>query len=197
MKICTTVLVLFIFALSSATAQSGLQSSSTQKGHQQAAPSTHPAGASSAIDPAKEADIRRLLEVTGAEKLMLSSVESITQSIRPVLANSLPPGEYRDKLIDLFLIKFQSRIDVKQFMEFAIPIYDKDFSHEEIKALIAFYESPLGQKTVSLQPQIGNEMRAQGEKLGRQIGQDSMREVLAEHPDMAAALEAAGQAQKQ
>lgn len=49
------------------------------------------------IDPAKEADIRRLLDVTGAKAMASQNMAMMEGTIRPLLTNSLPPGEYRDK----------------------------------------------------------------------------------------------------
>jgi len=40
------------------------------------------------------------------------------------------------------------------------------------------------------------EMRKKGEALGSQMGKDSMTEVLAEHPDLAEALENAGESKQ-
>ena len=37
-------------------------------------------------------------------------------------------------------------------------IYDKHFTHEEVKDLIAFYESPTGQKTLDKTPEITGDM---------------------------------------
>ncbi|NRB08638.1 MAG: DUF2059 domain-containing protein [Richelia sp.] len=33
-------------------------------------------------------------------------------------------------------------------------LYSKDFTNEEIKGLIAFYETPLGRKTISVMPKL-------------------------------------------
>jgi hypothetical protein len=190
MKVCTTA-VLLLVGLASAGAQGRSQTAPAGAGLQQ----TAPAGAPQAkIDPAKEADIRRLLDVTGARKLAISTMDSMFKSIRPLMVSSLPSGAYRDKLIDLFVAKFQAKADVTHLLDLAIPMYDKYFSHEEIKSLIAFYETPVGQKAISALPQLMSEMRAEGEKWGQTLGRDSMQEVLAEHPEMEAALEAAGKA---
>lgn len=113
------------------------------------------------------------------------------ESIRPMMNNSLPPGDYRDKLIDLFLAKFRSKIEPQHMLDMAVPIYDKHLSHEEIKGLIQFYQTPLGQKTLTELPQMMSELQTEGQSWGRTMGQDSMQEVLAENPDLAAALEAA------
>lgn len=144
------------------------------------------------IDPAKAADIRRLLELMGVKKVMDDTFQSMTQSLRPMLTNSLPAGDYREKLIDLFYTKFQSKADTAQLLELGIPAYDKYFSHEEIKGLLTFYATPLGQKSISVMPQLTNEMREVGRKWGEQLGRDSMTEVLQEHPDIKTALEEAG-----
>ena len=120
---------------------------------------TQTASTQSKIDPAKEADIRRLLEVSGAKKLVTQTMASMTTSVRPVLSNSLPPGEYREKLIDLFFAKFQSKADSAQLLDLAVPLYDKYFSQDEIKGLIRFYETPLGQKSLSVLPQLMDDVR--------------------------------------
>jgi hypothetical protein len=148
--------------------------------------------AQSKIDPAKEADIRKLLEITGAKALALQSMDGMLKSIRPLLARSLPPGEYQEKLIDFFFEKFRSKVDPQQLIDLIVPVYDKHLSHEEIKALIQFYETPLGKKTLFALPTIALESREVGEKWGQALGSDCMTEVLAEHPDLKNAMEAAG-----
>ena len=51
------------------------------------------------IDSAKEADIRRLLDLLGTKALVEQTVEGMSKSVRPLMANSLPPGAYRERLI--------------------------------------------------------------------------------------------------
>jgi len=148
-----------------------------------------PATAQSEIDRAKVADIRRLLELTGATALAKQAMDSMEKSIKPLLTNSFPPGEYREKLIDLFFERFHSKVSSEQLLDLAIPVYDKYLTHEEIKDLIKFYETPLGQKTLSVLPQLVSEMQQNGKKWGGDLGKQSMQEVLTEHPDLAKALE--------
>jgi len=143
------------------------------------------------IDAAKEADIRRLLDVTGAKKIAAETMQSMTQSMRPILVNALPSGDYRDKLIDLFFAKFQAKADMSQLLELSIPLYDKYYSHEEIKSLLAFYATPAGQKSITAMPQLIEELREAGKKWGEKLGRDSMTEVLSEHPELQSALEKA------
>ena len=143
------------------------------------------------IDPAKETDIRRLLDLVGTKALVTQSIDMMTKAIKPVLTNSLPAGDYREKLVDLFFAKFSSKTNVQHLLDLAVPIYDKHFSHQEIRSLIEFYQTPLGQKTISTLPKLTAELQEEGRKWGEQIGRESMMEVLAEHPDLAEAMAAA------
>lgn len=147
----------------------------------------------SAIDPAKEADIRHLLDVTRTAAVMQRVMGNMEQSIRPLMTNTLPPGEYRDRLIDLFFRKFQSKLDMNRLLDLAVVRYNENFSDEEIKELTKFYETPLGQKVTATLPKITGDLQQDGQALGKQLGRDSMLEVLAEHPDLAQALQAASQ----
>jgi hypothetical protein len=149
------------------------------------------AASSSTIDPAKAADIRRLFEVAGARALITQSMAGMEKNVRPMLLSSLPPGEYREQLIDLFFAKFHSKLDTQKFLDMAVPAYDKYLSHEEIKGLLQFYETPLGQKALTVMPKLMGELQEAGQKWGSELGRTSMMEVLAEHPELAKALEEA------
>ncbi|HYL65198.1 MAG TPA: DUF2059 domain-containing protein [Candidatus Methylomirabilis sp.] len=142
-----------------------------------------------AIDPAKDAAIRRLFDVQGTKESMRQVMAGMTANMKPILESSLPPGEYRTQLIDLFLQRFQAKLTIDQLMELAVPVYDKYFSLEEIDGLTKFYQTPLGKKAISVLPQVLLETQSAGSKLGQQIGRQAMMEVLAEHPDLQKALE--------
>ena len=120
---------------------------------------------------------------------MVQSMDQMETSIRPLFSNSLPPGEYRDKLVDLFFEKFHSKRDPDHLLALIIPIYDKYYTGPEIKSLIQFYDSPTGKKMAAVLPKIMSESQAAGRKWGEQLGRDSMMEVLEEHPDLRKALE--------
>jgi hypothetical protein len=170
-------------------ARTGQQATSPTKA---APPPAAPAQAK--IDPVKEKNIRHLLEVTGSKDLALQTMTNMEQAIRPMLTNAFPSGEYREKLIDLFLAKFHSKFSSDVIVDMAVPVYDKYFSDEEIKGLIQFYGTPLGKKTLETLPKLMSELQAQGQEWGQKAGRESMEEVLAEHPELAKAID---DAQKQ
>jgi uncharacterized protein len=137
----------------------------------------------------KQADIRHLLEITGAAGLATQSMDEMEKTMRPLIESSLPPGEYRAQLIDLFFEKFHSKRDPDQIIAVIVPIYDKYYSDEEIRELIKMYESPIGQKMISVLPKLAAESQLAGRTWGEQIGRQSMMEVLAEHPELKNALQ--------
>jgi uncharacterized protein len=160
---------------------------------QTADPAAKPA---TTIDPAKDAEIRKLFEVMGTKDSMRQVMASMSGTIRPLLESSLPAGEYRAQLIELFFQRLQVKLRVDDLLELAIPIYDKYFSLEDIEGLLKFYQTPLGKKAISVLPQVLLEAQTAGKKLGQEMGRQSMIEVLEEHPDLKKSLEDAGAAQK-
>jgi hypothetical protein len=113
----------------------------------------------------------------------------MSTTIKPLMTQALPAGDYRDKLVDLFFVKFQSKADTQQLLDQIVPLYDKYLSDQEIKDLIQFYRSPLGQKTTQVMPTLTAEAQEVGRKWGEALGRQSMLEVLAEHPELEKAME--------
>ncbi len=186
MKTILAVCLLFFSSALLAQSNDPAVPSSTQP------PSTQAAPTEAATDPAKEADIRHLLDVTGAKALMTQQMASMETTLRPLLTNSFPPGEYRDKLIQLFFEKFHSQADSETLIKLVIPVYDKYLSDEDIKGMIQFYSTPLGKKMIDVLPKLTAESNEAGQRWGQQMGRQTMIDVLQEHPDLREALEKAG-----
>jgi uncharacterized protein len=164
-----------------------------KQGNTSAAPATNSAP-KDGISPEKEKDIRQLLELVGTKALMEQAMEQMEKATRPELENSMPAGEYREKLIEAFFAKFRQKFDVQKMVDLAVPIYDKYFSLEEVKGLIRFYETPLGQKSISVLPQLTTELMNEGRQVGEDAARQSMMEALAEHPDLQKQMEDAQKA---
>lgn len=136
------------------------------------------------VDPVKEADIRHLLEVTGAKKLTEQSMSLIMEQIKPALQRQLPQVERAQTIMDTFLRKFQAKFNYRAISEQMVPIYDKYLSAEDIKGLIQFYESPLGQRAVQALPQIARESQMAGYQLGQKIAREVLVELQEEYPEL-------------
>jgi uncharacterized protein len=178
------------FLLLSSTVLRAQTTAAPQGFPQQSAPSPAVSNGQKKIDPAKEADIRKLLEVTNANALMAQSIENMEKNIKPMMAKALPAGDYQEKLLDLFFERFRSKLDLQKLLDLAVPLYDKYLSDAEIKGLIQFYQTPLGQKALKVLPQLAAEL-TDAREMGETIGRESMMEILAEHPEIEKAIEAA------
>ncbi len=137
------------------------------------------------IDPAKEADIRRMLQATGANQLGQQMAQQMLTSIRPSLEKMLPEGNDRaKKFFDTMLQKFTEQMKADSMSELLVPLYDKYFTHDEIKALIQFYESPLGRKLITTMPNLMQDSMRIGSEWGRRIMQKVLLEMEEEYPEL-------------
>lgn len=152
---------------------------------QPAAPSAPPpAAASTKIDPVKAADIRRLLEIAGGKDMAQKSMDNMMSLFQNSLSKSLPPGDASQKLIQLFLERLKTKLNVEALQDQIVSIYDKYLTDDDIQGLIRFYQTPLGQRTLKVLPQILQESREAGFRLGEKAGREAMQEVLEEHPEL-------------
>jgi uncharacterized protein len=106
--------------------------------------------------PPKEADVRRLMEVTGQAASVRQVVDSIMGSIKPMYP-SVPESLWTDLAAEM-------RTD--EFANLVVPIYMKYLTDEDVKGLLAFYEGPTGRKLIQVQPLILQDSMMVGRKWG-------------------------------
>jgi hypothetical protein len=92
---------------------------------------------------------------------------------------TLPP-ETREKVFRTFEDELTKTFSREKLIEAVLPIYDKHLSAEDVKGLIAFYESPLGQRTVNVLPSIARESYEEGARRGREAGVRAMTRIMSE-----------------
>ena len=109
---------------------------------------------------AKEQDIRKLLDLTGSGKLGVQVMEGMIANFKQANPN-VPEAFWSD---------FMKEVSPNGLVDLIVPIYDKHFTHDDIKGLIQFYEGPLGKKVTSSMPQITQESMAVGQKWGMDLG---------------------------
>jgi hypothetical protein len=61
--------------------------------------------------------------------------------------------------------------------ELVIPIYQRHFTADEMRQLVAFYETPLGRKVATELPAVQQEAMEAGGEWGQKMGQRIGREV--------------------
>lgn len=136
------------------------------------------------IDPAKEASIRRLMDLTGMGKLGKDSAARMMDQLKPMLSRTLPPGERSQQIIDAFDRKVRERITDEALVRLYLPIYDHHFTREDIDGLIQFYQTPLGQKVIRALPQVMQDGMTAGGELGEKIARETLQELAEQYPEL-------------
>ena len=118
----------------------------------------------------KQADIRRLLELTGAGALGKQVMDQMITQFRGQNANV--PAQFWDE--------FSKELSTDGLVEMTVGVYDKYLSHDDIRQLIRFYESPVGRKLIKVQPLILRDSMQIGGKWGQEVAQKVVKKLQAE-----------------
>jgi uncharacterized protein len=120
----------------------------------------------------------QILSVTGAIKQMEAAVDQMVTVMLPVLKQSVNgskiPQEFKDKFVERFPINFVKLFKLPEnfnaFLEPSIQGYVENFTLAELQGMLAFYDSPLGKKMSSLQPEMMKISMSSGQTIGQRIG---------------------------
>lgn len=119
------------------------------------------------VDPEKAKVIHELLAVTGAANIgqqMMDAMAAVEKQSHP---------DVDPKIIDRLLAK----LDMNEMLESVVAIYDRHFSTEDLKATLAFYQSPVGQRVLRELPPVMKESMAAGQEWGRLKAMELMKEL--------------------
>jgi len=137
---------------------------------------------SSNIDPAKDADIRSLLELVGARDQVQDSVKQIAEQHREKLLATVPNNEKGQNFVNTAINEYEKRYDVDHVTEQLVALYDKHYTDEEIRGLLQFYGSPLGQKVAAENPKIFREIQEATRAEASKAVKDALQEAKQENP---------------
>jgi hypothetical protein len=117
--------------------------------------------------------IDRLLAISQADKLTEATREQIRASMRLVMDQMLQgqPNQIQRRAIDNFTAKVTAAMNEEFSPDRLRPIYvvmyRENFTQEEVDALIAFYQSPLGQTLLTKMPRA---MQGINSEMSRRMG---------------------------
>ena len=125
----------------------------------------------------KKADIQKLLEMTGAlaigQQMANQMVVLITQNIKA------RRPDVPDKVIEALRQEVNGAIrdNMPAFVEMVVPLYHKYFTHEDIRGLIRFYSTELGQKAIRVLPPLMQDSMRAGQKWGQSLEPEIDRRI--------------------
>jgi uncharacterized protein len=136
------------------------------------------------IDPVKDADIRSLMELIGARDQIQDAVSNSSEQYREKLFATVPNNDKGQAFVTSFIESYQKKFDVEQLTEQLVVIYDKHYTDDEIKTLLQFYGSPVGQKVAAETPKIGREIQAASRTTGAKAAKDALQALKAQNPEI-------------
>lgn len=120
--------------------------------------------ATQAQDNEFEKDLALMLELNGSKE----SYDMVFEQIVGQLKYSMP------NVSDENWAKVKADVFDKQIIELnkkLVPIYKKHFTHDEIKGIIAFYQTEVGKKMAQKSAVLAQESMAIGQQWGMQLAQ--------------------------
>jgi hypothetical protein len=141
-------------------------------------------GQAKPIDPVKDADIRSLMELIGAHDQVQDAVSNFGEQYREKLLATVPNSDKGQAFVTSFIDSYQKKFDVDQLTEQLVVIYDKHYTDDEIKTLLQFYGSPVGQKVAAETPKINREIQAASRTTGSKAAKEALQALKAQNPEI-------------
>ena len=130
----------------------------------------HRLAAQAPIDPAFERDINKLMEITGAQRLGEQMLALVTQQISQAIRQQNPNAPPRMLELAAEVTKGFFTRELPALMPRIAATYAKVLTPEDVRGMIAFYETPLGRRMIEVMPQL--------QQSGAQAGQEWAKALL-------------------
>jgi len=123
-------------------------------------------------DSTKAVLIHQLLGMTHSVDMAITTIENAIPVQKA--ANPRIPAVFWDR----FLAEARNRRG--EFEAIIVDVYDRHFSVDELRQLIAFYQTPVGQKVLSSMPAIMQESTRAGQQWGARLGASIAEQLQSE-----------------
>ncbi|MBN9383186.1 MAG: DUF2059 domain-containing protein [Chitinophagaceae bacterium] len=104
-------------------------------------------------------NIRKIMALTGSGKLGIQVMQNMINTFKTGYPN-VDPSFWDD---------FMKEVSPEDLVNMVIPVYDRNFTDEEIDGMLAFYSSPVGQKVLAKLPVVLQESMEAGQSWGAEI----------------------------
>jgi uncharacterized protein len=162
--------------------QPGVPAPQTEPSHSPSPDAKSPAPEAK-VDPAKDAAIRHLMDITQTSKLGDNIASYLKGQVHDGVGRAIGP-EKVDAFMGTFNQKFAATASEAAVTDAMVPIYAKAFTMEDIQSLIQFYESPLGQRVVKTLPDVVQQSQAAGVQIEQTSALKVLREMTDQYPEL-------------
>jgi uncharacterized protein len=125
----------------------------------------------------KRRDIGRLLKLNGSAEGSDAFMAQMMPSLRGIFETMFEgmPVKTRERAVQIMEEEMRRSLNSERMFGELVAIYDRHFTAEEIKGLIAFYESPVGKKFAAAQASIITDAAQLGDKFGDEVVQQIIK----------------------
>jgi hypothetical protein len=126
------------------------------------------------------------MELVGARDALQDFAAHGADQLRENLLASVPTSDRGQQFVNAFVESYKAKFNPDDATAQLVAIYDQHFTQDEIKGLLQFYGSPLGQKFAAEMPKINTEMQVTNRAFGMRIAKDVMQDLRKQYPGVAA-----------
>ncbi len=121
------------------------------------------------IDPTKAALIRQVIDATGATRNAQENVDQMIDMLRKASPDTP----------ELLWVRLREKVDPREIFDIVVAVYDRHYSLEEIRGLLAFYESPAGKVFLREMPKANQEVEQEIEAWSGRVATELIQELAA------------------
>jgi hypothetical protein len=125
---------------------------------------------SQTVSPAYKETLTKMMRVTGSEATYKAVIDQMVANFK-VQKPEVPAAVWTE------FSSFFTKAAFTDIIDLLLPIYQKHFTEEDLKATIAFYETPAGQKLALESPMVVRESMQAGQQWGEKLGQDFAKKL--------------------
>ena len=154
----------------------------SQQTKPQAVPAT-PQQPAEKVDSEKEKAIRHLMDLNGSAKLADNMTEAMAFQVKSAMSRNLPADRLQ-KFMDDFSQKLSSRSPANEVASAEVSTYSQHFTMEDLRGMIQFYESPVGQRMAKALPQVMQESQKSAADIERNAALATLKDMTDDYPEL-------------
>jgi uncharacterized protein len=133
-----------------------------------------------AVDPAALALAKDVMVAAGAAQQFESVVPMMMGQMANAMASSAPPDKAQiiKDVMKMMTPKFIER--KQELLDQVAVIYAQNLSMDDMKGVLAFYNSPTGKKLIASQPTIQQQSMLVGQAWGQKLGMEMQQDIVNE-----------------
>jgi hypothetical protein len=131
------------------------------------------------LSPESIAAAKELVATIKLGEQFKSLMPTIMTTLKPAIVQGRANVERDyDAMIPMLLQSFQSRMD--ELSDAVVKVYASNFTTDDLRALIVFYKTPVGQKFLQKTPLLAQQTMAVGQQFGRSVASEIRTRMIEE-----------------